>query len=87
MTKLTLDAGMPKGSAGGHGGRIRLATLLDIRGVRENDIKGRGRWSSACWEIYVRMFSKRPHVDSFSFRIGELNVDLRGYPPVSEFRK
>ena len=48
----------PPGTIGGHGGRIRLATLLDIRNVNEVDIKGRGRWSSKCWQIYVRMFTE-----------------------------
>ena len=87
ITNVATLAGMPPGTIGGHGGRIRLATLLDIRNVNEVDIKGRGRWSSKCWQIYVRMFMDRPPPTAFWFRIGQLNIDLSSFPPVSEFRK
>ena len=66
---------------------FRLATLLEIRGTAIVDIKGRGRWASECWQIYVRMFMERPPANAYWFRIGQLNIDLSGFPPVSEFRK
>ena len=87
ITKICLQAKLPKGAIGGHGGRIRLATLLEIRGTSIVDIKGRGRWASECWQIYVRMFMDRPPTTAYWFRIGQLNIDLSGFPPVSEFRK
>ena len=87
ITKICLQAKLPKGAIGGHGGRIRLATLLEIRGTAIVDIKGRGRWASECWQIYVRMFMERPPANAYWFRIGQLNIDLSGFPPVSEFRK
>ena len=87
MDDATARAGLPKGSATGHGGRIRLCTLLMIQGHSEVYIMSRGRWKSDCWMIYFRLFTILPNKNAVSFRLGELNIDLRNYPPVSEFRK
>jgi len=87
MNDATLRAGLPGGSTTGHGGRIRLCTLLMIQGHNEVYIMSRGRWKSDCWMIYFRLFTIVPNKNAVSFRLGELNIDLRGYPPVSEFRK
>ena len=87
ISKATKEAGMPAGSVGGHGGRIRMATLQAIQGKKDIYIMGRGHWVSTCWHAYVRLFTIVPNANAVSFRLGDLNIDLRGYPPVSEFRK
>ena len=87
LTKTCASAGIPKGRIGGHSGRIRMATLLAMQGHKVKYIKMRGRWSSECWEIYVRTFSLPASRSITSFRLGELNVCLKGFPDASEFRK
>ena len=87
ITTAAKEAGMPGGSVGGHGGRIRMATLLAIQGKEDIYIMGRGRWRSTCWHTYVRLFTVVPNKHAISFRLADLNIDLNGYPPVSEFRK
>ena len=87
ITTAAKEAGMPGGSVGGHGGRIRMATLLAIQGKEDIYIMGRGRWRSTCWHTYVRLFTVVPNKHAISFRLADLNIDLSGYPPVSEFRK
>ena len=87
ITDVCKRAKVPKGSTGGHGGRNRLATLMAIKNYKDIYIKGRGRWTSVCWETYVRTCANLLPPSSWWFRLGDLNLDLRGYPDASEFRK